>query len=326
MNTYGADGVRTGMLFSSPAGNDLLFDEKLCEQGRNFSNKVWNAFRLVNGWQVDDQIESTSEVAIAWFEAKFNAALAEIEDHFSKFRISDALMTTYKLVWNDFCSLYLEMIKPEYGKPIDSSTYNQTRVFFEKVVKILHPFMPFISEEIWHAFKTRDIEDYLIVSNWPQIDNFDTEILTQGDLAFEVIIQIRNLRNSKQISPKTKLTLQIKTSSVDKFNRFGELIKKMANLSDLLYVDEKPTGGGSFVIKGDEFFVPFEGEVDTTKEKEKLQKELDYTRGFLTSISKKLSNQRFVSNAPEQVVANERQKQADAEAKIKVLEEQLQNL
>ena len=326
MNTYGADGVRTGMLFSSPAGNDLLFDEKLCEQGRNFSNKVWNAFRLVNGWQVDDQIESTSEVAIAWFEAKFNAALAEIEDHFSKFRISDALMTTYKLVWNDFCSLYLEMIKPEYGKPIDSSTYNQTRVFFEKVVKILHPFMPFISEEIWHAFKTRDIEDYLIVSNWPQIDNFDTEILTQGDLAFEVITQIRNLRNSKQISPKTKLTLQIKTSSVDKFSSFGELIKKMANLSDLLYVDEKPTGGGSFVIKGDEFFVPLEGEVDTTKEKEKLQKELDYTRGFLTSISKKLSNQRFVSNAPEQVVANERQKQADAEAKIKVLEEQLQNL
>jgi valyl-tRNA synthetase len=326
MNKYGADGVRTGMLFSSPAGNDLLFDEKLCEQGRNFSNKVWNAFRLVDGWEIDDTIESPNEVAVQWFTTKFNAGMAEVEDHFSKFRISDALMTTYRLVWNDFCSLYLEMVKPAFGKPIDRQTFDQTRNFFEDVVKLLHPFMPFISEEIWHAFKDRDKEDYLIVASWPTGGEVDDSLLVEGDLAFEVVTQIRNLRNGKQISPKTSLSLLIKSEAPDKFGRFANLIKKMANLDELTFVDDKPAGAGGFVIKGDEFFVPLEGEVDTEKEKEKLQTELDYTRGFLNSINKKLSNERFVNNAPEQVVANERQKLADAEAKIKVLEEQLQGL
>ena len=326
MNKYGADGVRTGMLFSSPAGNDLLFDEKLCEQGRNFANKIWNAFRLVNGWQVEERTAETNEVAVKWFASRFNAALAEIEDHFGKFRISDALMTTYKLVWNDFCSLYLEMVKPAFGQPVDRATYEHTRNFFEGVVKLLHPFMPFISEEIWHSFKDRAEDDYLIVAPWPTGGAVDEQLLREGDLAFEVVSQIRNLRNTKQLSPKTPLVLQIKTPHQDKFAGFSQLIKKMANLAELNFVTAKPRGAAGFVIKGDEFFVPLTGEVDTAKEKEKLQKELDYTRGFLTSITKKLSNERFVNNAPEQVVANERQKQADAEAKIKALEQQLQNL
>jgi valyl-tRNA synthetase len=323
MNKYGADGVRIGMLFSSPAGNDLLFDEKLCEQGRNFSNKIWNAFRLVNGWQVNDDISVNNEVAVAWFNAKFNAALAEIEDHFSKFRISHALMTTYKLVWDDFCSLYLEMIKPEYGQPIDRQTYDQTRKFFEDVVKILHPFMPFITEEIWHAFKDRDKEDYLIIAAWPKAGDADKHLLTAGDLAFEIITQVRNLRNKKQLSPKTKLTLKIRSQAPEKFTSFSAVVKKMSNLSAIDFVDTKPDNASGFVIKGDEFFVPLEGEVDTAKEKVALQKELEYTRGFLNSVNKKLSNERFVNNAPEQVIANERKKMADAEAKVKALEEQL---
>ena len=326
MNKYGADGVRTGMLFSSPAGNDLLFDEKLCEQGRNFANKIWNAFRLVNGWQVDEDVAGNNAVAVQWFTAKFNAALAEIEDHFTKFRISDALMTTYKLVWNDFCSLYLEMVKPAFGQPIDRATYDHTRNFFEGVIKLLHPFMPFISEEIWHSFKDRAEDDYLIVASWPEGGAVAEDLLKEGDLAFEVITQIRNLRNSKQLSPKTKLALQVKTDSPEKFARFMPLIIKMANLSTLDFVSGKPQGAAGFVIKGDEFFVPLTGAVDTAKEKEKLQKELDYTRGFLAAIEKKLSNERFVNNAPEQVVANERQKLADAEAKIKALAAQLQSM
>ena len=323
MQKYGADGVRTGMLFSSPAGNDLLFDEKLCEQGWNFSNKVWNAFRLVNGWEVDEKITANNDVAVKWFEAKFNAALTEIEDHFSKFRISDALMTTYKLVWNDFCSLYLEMVKPVYGQPIDKQTYDQTRNFFEEVVKLLHPFMPFISEEIWHSFKDRDKEDYLIITPWPKAQEANEALLKDGDLAFEIITQIRNLRNAKQLSPKLQLALEIRTKATTKFDNFSAIISKMSNLSSISFVDTKPENASGFVIKGDEFFVPLEGEVDAEKEKETLQKELEYTKGFLNSVAKKLSNERFVNNAPEQVIANERKKMADAEAKVKALEEQL---
>ncbi|MEN8248949.1 MAG: valine--tRNA ligase [Bacteroidota bacterium] len=323
IDDYGADGVRVGMLLSAAAGNDLLFDEKLCEQGRNFSNKIWNAFRLVDGWQVDDSLESSNKVAVDWFGSKYNAALAEIEDHFTKFRISDALMTTYKLVWNDFCSQYLEMVKPEFGKPIDKATYEITRDYFEKVLKILHPFMPFISEEIWHAFKNRAKEDYLIIASWPETGESDPSILEEADLALEIIRQIRNLRNDKQISPKTALALQIRTKSQGKFERFIPIVQKISNLSGIEMVSEKPTNAGGFVIKGDEFFIPFEEEVDVEKEKEKLQKELDYTQGFFNSVQKKLSNEKFVNNAPEQVVANERKKMADAESKIRALEEQL---
>ena len=322
MNIYGADGVRTGMLFSSPAGNDLLFDEKLCEQGRNFSNKVWNAFRLVTGWEVDETLPDTNQIAIDWFDSKFNQALAEVEDHFSKFRISDALMTSYKLVWNDFCSLYLEMVKPEYGKPIDARSYKMSVVFFEKVVKLLHPFMPFITEEIWQSLQERN-GNYLIVEEWPSASPFEADLLDAGEEAFEVVSQIRNLRNAKQISPKTALSLMVKTNDRTRLESFGEVIKKMSNLELIEFVSEKPENAGGFVIKGDEFFIPLEESIDAEQEKLRLQKELEYANGFKNSVAKKLSNERFVNNAPEQVIANERKKLADAEAKIMALEEQL---
>ncbi|MCB0496556.1 MAG: valine--tRNA ligase [Cyclobacteriaceae bacterium] len=325
MEKYGADGVRTGMLFSSPAGNDLLFDEKLCEQGRNFSNKIWNAFRLVHGWEIDSSLDGKqNQTSLDWFESRFNSALAEIEDHFSKFRISDALMTTYKLVWNDFCSWYLEMIKPEFGKPIDQSTYDATVVFFEKVLKVLHPFMPFISEEIWHLLRDRRDSESLMVAEWPKVGSVDSSLLEGAEASFEVITQVRNLRNSKGISPKETLALQYKSESPLDFVGFEEVVSKLANLSELVAVDAKPETAFGFVIKGHEYFVPVQGGVDLEKEREEILKELDYTKGFMNSVSKKLSNERFVNNAPEQVVANERKKLADAESKIKALEEQLE--
>ena len=324
MKLYGADGVRTGMLFSSPAGNDLPFDEKLCEQGRNFSNKVWNAFRLVKGWEVDDSLSGdTNATSVAWFESRYNEALLEIEDHFKKFRISDALMTVYKLVWNDFCSWYLEMIKPDYQQPIDAKTYAKTLEFFEKVVKVLHPFMPFVSEEIWHGLADRGENECLIIAPWPEAGEVDKSLLNEAELIFEMVTQIRNLRNAKQISPKVELSLLIKSSDTSKFSHFSTVLKKMANLNAVSFGSEAPNNAFSFVIKGDEFFVPLEGQIDAGQTKENLLKEIDYTRGFLSTVDKKLSNERFVNNAPEQVVANEKKKQADAAAKLKALEAQL---
>lgn len=324
MELYGADGVRTGMLFSSPAGNDLPFDEKLCEQGRNFSNKIWNAFRLLNGWEIDASLDGAqNQISIDWFESKYNTALTEIEDHFNKFRISDALMTTYKLVWGDFCSWYLEMIKPEYGKPIDKATYEATEVFFEKVLKILHPFMPFISEEIWHLLADRKEDESIMMAKWPRIEESNVRLLEKAEFAFEVTTQIRNLRNSKGISPKESFKLLYKSSGELSFTGFESVVSKLANLSELTPIDTNPETAFSFVIKGDEYFVPVEGGVDLEKEKEALQKELDYSKGFIISVNKKLGNERFVNNAPEQVITNERKKLADAEAKVKALEEQL---
>ena len=323
---YGADGVRTGMLFSSPAGNDLLFDEKLCEQGRNFNNKIWNAFRLVKGWQGGGQAHEQDEVAIAWFRSRFNEALTQIEDHFDKFRISDALMTTYKLVWDDFCSRYLEMVKPSFGQPLATATLEQTVAFFEEVLKLIHPFMPFISEEIWQGLRQRTDDDYLIVASWPVAGAVDNELLKEGEMAFEVISQLRNLRSSKGLSAKEKLTLLIKTANPVPYEQFGALIRKIANLESIDFVQEKPQGAAGFVIRSDEFYVPLPQTVDAQQERQKLEKELAYTRGFLQSVQKKLSNEKFVNNAPEQVVANERQKLADAQARLKALEEQLQSL
>ncbi len=323
---YGADGVRTGMLFSSPAGNDLLFDEKLCEQGRNFNNKIWNAFRLVKGWQGGGQAHEQDEVAIAWFRSRFNEALNQIEDHFDKFRISDALMTTYKLVWDDFCSRYLEMVKPAFGQPLATATLEQTVAFFEDVLKLIHPFMPFISEEIWQGLRSRTDDDYLIVAPWPAAGTIDEELLKQGEMAFEVISQLRNLRSSKGLSAKEKLTLLIKTANPVPYEQFGALIRKTANLESIDFVQEKPQGASGFVMRSDEFYVPLPQTVDAEQERQKLEKELAYTRGFLQSVRKKLSNEKFVSNAPEQVVANERQKLADAEARLKALQEQLNSL
>jgi valyl-tRNA synthetase len=331
---YGADGVRTGMLFSSPAGNDLLFDIKLCEQGRNFSNKIWNAFRLVKGWEVKgERPEQENRTAIAWFEARFNQALIEVEDHFSKVRISDALQVIYKLMWDDFCSWYLEMVKPG-EKKIDQMTYDATIRFFENMIKLLHPFMPFITEEIWHEISRRDEKDFVIVARWPEKDTSDArvgtdkEMLGQGQVAIEVITKLRNVRNSRGIAKKEALKLMIRSDTRRVYEQFGGIIRKLANISEIKFTDEKVEGAASFIVntpqgKPDECFVPLGGAVDTKAEIERLQKDLDYQHGFKKSVEKKLGNEKFVQNAPEKVVAMERKKLADAEAKIQALEEQL---
>jgi len=331
---YGADGVRTGMLFSSPAGNDLPFDVKLCEQGRNFANKIWNAFRLVKGWEVKDtKPNEQNRTAIAWFAANFNQTLITVEDHFSKFRISDALKALYKLMWNDFCSWYLEMIKPE-AKQIDQLTYEATITFFEDLMRVLHPFMPFLTEEIWHEIKERDENDYLIVAAWPTADNSearkqaDLSLLGNGQVAIDIITNIRNVRNSRGIANKNTLELNVRTDSQHIFDQFGSIIQKLANVESITFTQDKIEGAASFMVntpqgKPNECFVPLGEAVDSSQEKERLEKELEYNKGFLTSVNKKLSNERFVQNAPEKVVAMERKKQADAEAKIKAIEEQL---
>jgi valyl-tRNA synthetase len=320
---YGADGVRTGMLFSSAAGNDLLFDEKLCEQGRNFANKIWNAFRLVKGWEVASHAQpEENKIAIEWFESKLNQTLAELEDHFSKFRMSDALHTLYKLTWDDFCAWYLEIIKPEFGKPIDEVTYQKTISFFESILKLLHPFMPFITEELWHELIDRKIEDCVIISSWPIAKSFDEKIILQSETAFEVVTQVRNVRNAKGISPKERLPLSAR-SGVKEISNFIPVIKKLANLASLSFVEEKIANATSFMVGTDEFYIPLEGKIDAAKEKEEIQKEIEYNQGFLNSVIKKLSNEKFVNGAPAQVIELERKKKADAEMKIKSLQERL---
>lgn len=323
---YGADGVRVGMLLSSPAGNDLLFDEKLCEQGRNFSNKIWNAFRLIKGWSIDPKLNGKeNEVAIQWFEAKLNSSLLEIEDHFAKYRLSDALMSVYKLIWDDFCSWYLEMIKPGFEQPIDQKTYDATIALFEKLMKVAHPFMPFITEELWHEIKDRKEKECIIIASWPESKQTTSTILTEAETAIEVITNIRTVRNSKQI-PKAELELVIKTNQKTLYTPFEPVIKKLALLKGITYSGEKPEGAIGFVVKSDEFFVPLTGEIDPEQEKQNILKELEYTKGFLMSVEKKLSNERFVSSAPAQVVEVEKKKKEDAEAKIKALEQSLAQL
>lgn len=324
---YGADGVRTGMLFSSPAGNDLLFDVKLCEQGRNFANKVWNAFRLVKGWGVDDQLSGAeNEIAIQWFSNRFSQALEELEGQFEKYRISDALMTVYKLVWDDFCSWFLEMIKPAYQQPIDRPTYEAAIGFFEKIVKVLHPFMPFITEEIWHSIRNRSKDDCVIVSEWPEQTVYDEKMIGGMNSIFEAIGAIRNMRSEKQISPRDPLSLKIKTAAAKDYDQFIPVLKKMANISDVDFISEKEEGASSFIVGVDEFFVPIEGKINVEEERKRLKKELEYQEGFLKGVMNKLGNERFVRNAPENVVDMEKKKKADAEAKINSLKESLQSL
>ena len=338
IKNFGADGVRVGMLFSSPAGNDLMFDEKLCEQGRNFSNKIWNAYRLVKGWETspltplqksgEQNIDQPQEnkIAIEWFEAKLNQSLAELEDHFSKFRISDALHTVYKLVWDDFCAWYLEIVKPEFGKPIDEATYHTTVTYFEKLLKVLHPFMPFITEELWHELNERKEKECIIVEAYPKTATFNLKIIEEGTFAFEVVTQIRNLRNAKGISPKEEFKLIAKSESKKTIEEFSSVIQKLSNLSELTYTNEKVVGASSFLVGTMEFYVPMDGKVDKEKEREQILKDIEYQKGFLVSVDKKLSNEKFVNSAPPQVIEVERKKKADAEAKIKSLEESLKNL
>lgn len=328
MNTYGADGVRVGMLLTSPAGNDLPFDEALCEQGRNFNNKIWNAMRLVKGWQSDSHIpqEATAKVAVDWFKARLNQTLIQIEDHFNKYRLSDALMAAYKLSWDDFCSWYLEMVKPQQGQAIDEQTLEATIGFFEDLMKLLHPFMPFITEEIWHLLRERKEGDDLIIASMPDTTTIDEKLLADFDFTAELINGIRKLRATKNIPFRDALEVQISDKNQEYNSRFESIIAKLCNLSKISMTDSPTAGSFGFVIKSTEVFVPLSDAIDPEEERKKLKEELNYTRGFLVSVEKKLQNERFVSGAPEQVVNRERQKKADAEARIKVIEQQLKTL
>lgn len=326
---YGADGVRVGMLLTSPAGNDLPFDESLCVQGRNFSNKIWNALRLVKGWEVDENAEQTEpqRVAIEWFKSQFNSVLKSIEADFNKFRISNALMSIYRLIWDDFCSWYLEMIKPAYQKPIDRKTLDETTELFDGLMRVLHPFMPFLTEEIWMLLKPREEGDSIMVSEMPQPAGADKKILEHFAMAKEVIMAVRNIRQEKNIAQKNTLKLFTKTQGQELLDGpFSGVISKLCNLETFDLTDGDIENAMSFIVRSTEFFIPLDGAIDMEEEKKKLEEELKYTRGFLKSVEKKLSNERFVNNAPGQVVERERKKQADAEARIAVIERQLQGM
>ena len=324
MNKYGADGVRVGMLLCAPAGNDLPFDESLCEQGRNFSNKIWNAFRLIKGWEIKDiDQEKASIDGIKWFENKLYYTIKETDISFSKYRISEALMLTYKLVWDDFCSQYLEIIKPEYQQPIDKETYNKTILFLENILKLLHPFMPFLSEEIWNLIDDREFD--IIVSQWPEGKSIDKQLINDFNNTMEVVSGIRNIRKEKNIAKKEELDLFV-ISDKKADNGFDATIKKLGNLSSINYTSKKVENAFSFMVKANQYFVPLSDNFDKDAEIEKLNKDLNYTTGFLKIVENKLSNKKFVENAPKQLVENEKNKLEDAKEKIRILTEKINSL
>ena len=321
---YGADGVRVAMMLCSSAGNDLMFDDALCEQGRNFGNKIWNAYRLINGWSVDENLAQSENnaVAVAWFRAKMNAALAEIEDNFRSYRISEALMVAYKLFWDDFSGWYLEIVKPAYGTPADKTTIEQTKRFFEELMLVLHPFMPFVTEEIWQDLSPRAAGESIMVSPMPKAEAVDENLLSRFALLQEAVSAIRNIRKQKNIPQKEAVELKVVLD--ENYPREAEaVLVKMGNLSKVTPVTEKNPTDAGFIVKTTQYFIPMGDNVNVEEEIAKLEKDLAYYEGFLASVMKKLSNERFVTSAPAQVVANERAKQADAEAKIAALKEQL---
>jgi valyl-tRNA synthetase len=326
--TYGADGVRVGMLLCSPAGGDLLFDESLPQQGAGFVTKIWNSFRLVNGWEVDNKLPQPehSKLAISWFHEKFSQIVEQTDDHFDKFRISDALMNVYTTVRDEFSGWLLEMVKPAYQQPIDRKTYEELIDIFDEVLRFLHPFMPFVSEEIWQLLKERQAGDSIMVSAWPKSTGYDEDMIARFEDVKEVIAGIRTIRTKNNIANKDQLELAVLPGDKGYAREFNSVLVKMGNLSALTEVSEEVKLAASFLVKSTTFFVPMGATIDVEEELKKLQAELDYTKGFLNSVLKKLSNERFVSSAPEAVVAIERAKQADAEAKIKVLEEQIAGL
>ena len=337
---YGADGVRMGMLLTAPAGNDLPFDESICEQGRNFSNKLWNALRLVSGWQIADsgeQVAGSNEVAVQWMEQRMAQVLEEIERDFDQYRLSEALMATYKLAWDDFCSWYLEMVKPAYGTPIDRETYEATISIFSRLMLMLHPFMPFVTEEIWHALQTMGKDDekaafinanYSIMNqHMPTSVYYDQRLLDEFDTAREVIAGVRNIRNTRNLSPKEALEVSfLAADDRYRFARFDGIVRKLANVSAISEVKEKPAGALSFMVGTMECFVPMPDNVNRDEELKKLQEDLKYAEGFLNSVLKKLSNEKFVNGAPAAVIEKERNKQRDAETKIAALKAQIEAL
>ena len=326
MEKYGADGVRLGMLFSSPAGNDLLFEESLCEQGRNFNNKIWNAFRLIKQWEINNSnIQPRhSEIAVNWFESRLNKMLETIEDHFSKYRISDALMAIYKLFWDDFSSMYLEIIKPPFGEAIDPETYEKTIYFFEKLLKILHPFVPFISEELWHVIRDRQEGEFIALSEWPKTGHYEQSTLNVFDHSTEIITAIRDFRKNQNMQQKEKIKIYFRSDIYHP--RYDEIIIKLCNLEEFTEVYEKQDNVISFIVQSIEYFIPVTNEIDVDAEIVKFQKELEYYQGFLASVMKKLDNVSFVKNAPEKVIEIEEKKKNDAEIKIQLLNEQLRSL
>jgi valyl-tRNA synthetase len=323
---FGADGVRVGLLLSASAGNDILFDEELCNNGKAFANKIWNAFRLIKGWEVADipQPES-AKIAIEWYEAKLQQNLVEIEDHFEKYRLSDALMAIYKLVWDDFCSWFLEMIKPGYQQPIDRATFDKAIEMLEANLKLLHPFMPFLTEEIWQHIAERTPEQALIIADYPKMTAFNAQLIADFDFAAEVIAGIRTIRKEKNIAMKDAVALKV-VNHEKASTYFDSVIVKLGNLSDLEYVTDKVDGALTYRVKSNEYFIPVSGNIDIAAEIAKLTEELQYTQGFLRSVQGKLANEKFVAGAPEQVIANERKKEADALAKIATIEQSLNSL
>jgi len=327
IDKFGADGVRVGLLLSASAGNDIMFDEELCNQGKAFTNKIWNALKLIKGWEVSDSIPQpeSSKVAIEWYEAKLQQTLVEIEDNFEKYRISDALMGIYKLVWDDFCSWFLEMIKPAYQAPIDKITFDKAIEMLESNLKLLHPFMPFLTEEIWHYTAERTPEEALIVSTWPTLKPFNANLISEFENTMEVISGIRTIRKDKNIPFKD--SIEFKVVNNDKVSdHFDSIVTKLGNISSLEYVSEKVDGALSFRVKSNEYFIPISGNINVEEEISKLTEELKYIQGFLKSVQAKLSNEKFVNGAPEKVLANEKQKEADALAKIATIEQSLASL
>lgn len=324
METYGADGVRVGLLLSAAAGNDLLFDENLCQQGKNFANKIWNAFRLIQSWKVDENLSpcETAALGLDWYTAKFQQTLTTIDDHFSKYRISDALMATYKLIWDDFCSWLLEIVKPAYGAGIDAKTYEKVCALFEDNLRLLHPFMPFLSEELWHALKARTEDEALIVSDWPTQSAVNEDILSRFDHTAELIAQLRTLRKNQNLSFKESIAIvEVKNDAIS----LRPIVTKLANVASWKLTDISPEQALSFRVNAHEYFVPVAAS-NLEEERQKMEEELAYQEGFLKAVEKKLSNERFVSNAPQQVVDLERKKAADAQEKIDALKARLATL
>jgi valyl-tRNA synthetase len=323
---YGADGVRVGMLMTAPAGNDLLFDEDLCAQGSFFANKVWNAFRLVGMWETGaDKMSPSEALAVNWMRNRIGEALIELENSFIKYRLSEALMTTYKLVWDDFCSWYLEMVKPARGEKVSAEALEATKNIFNTLLEVMHPFMPFITEELWQNLADRKEGETINFAPWPTLKVEDSAILKAFNHFAEVVGGVRTVRNENGIAPKEVLTLEI-AKGTPHSSAFDALIKKLANVDAIVEVKEVQKSAFSFVAGGVNYTIPADAFVNVEQEIVKLEEELAYTQGFLTGVEKKLSNERFVSNAPEAVVASERKKQADAEGKIALITQRLEAL
>lgn len=322
IKTYGADGVRMGLMLAAPAGNDILYDDALCEQGRNFNNKIWNAFRLVKGWNVDETLPQpqTAAIAVEWFDAQLNRTLEEVKDLFGKYRLSEALMAIYKLFWDEFSSWYLEMVKPAYQQPIDRKTYDATLRYFDALLRMLHPFMPFITEELWQHLYDRKEGESIMTARMPEPQPVDMEIINRFETTKLVVAGIRTIRLQKGISNKEQLTLQI-IGAHDHSNDC--ILTKMTNLATIETIEEKDPAAASFRVHATEYAIPMSNAIDVEAELKKLEAELKYAQGFLKTVMGKLGNERFVQNAPEAVVAMERKKKADAEEKIKSLEESI---